>query len=85
MTKKIFSLLLTLVISIGAWASDIEIDGIWYDFNSTDLTATVTYKGSSYSQYKDEYTGDITIPSTVIYKNLSEILTFIRTFRIFVL
>ena len=80
MTKKIFSLLLTLVISIGAWASDIEIDGIWYNFNSTDLTATVTYKGASYTQYKDEYTGDITIPSTVIYEKKEYSVTHIGSF-----
>ncbi len=79
MTKKIFSLLLTLLMSIGAWASKIEIDGIWYDFNSTDLTATVTYKGSSYTSY-DEYTGDVIIPSTVIYDKEEYSVTHIGSY-----
>ena len=67
MTKKIFSVLLTLVISIGAWADGIEINGMWYNLNTSKKTAELTFKGHSYSSYSEEYTGDITIPSTVTY------------------
>ena len=56
MTKKIFSLLLTLLMSIGAWA--VVVDGISYNTNSTTKTAYVTSSNPKYS-------GDITIPATI--------------------
>ena len=51
------------------FASDTSVDGIWYNFDSSAKTATVTYQGSSYSSYSNEYTGDIVIPATVTYND----------------
>ena len=39
---------------------------IWYNITSYN-TAEVTYKGSSYSEYSGEYSGEVNIPSTVEY------------------
>ena len=64
--KKIFTLFLSLVVNVGIiFASDIEIGGIWYDFDFSTLTATVTYQGQISWEVDDEYTGSVTIPSTV--------------------
>lgn len=68
------SFLLTLLMSmvgIEASAHDIEVknsDGvtIYYNFiNNMELE--VTFRGSSYSSYSNEYTGDVKIPSSVTY------------------
>lgn len=47
-----------------ALAYDAEIDGIYYNLNNDDLTASVTYKEYNYKSYS----GDVTIPSSVTYK-----------------
>ena len=51
-----------MMISLNSFAYDFEADGIYYNLNISDRTATVT-KGD----YK--YKGDIIIPSSVFYAN----------------
>ena len=58
-------------------ASDISVNGIYYDFNSSTLTAAVTYCGGRYNAYTDEYTGSITIPETIIYEGITYRVTSI--------
>ena len=66
MKKKIFTLFTALTLSAGAlFASNTSVGGIYYNFYDANLTATVTYRGSSY--YENEYTGDVVIPATVTY------------------
>ena len=78
MKKKIFTLFTALTLSAGAlFASDTAVDGIYYDFDATNLTATVTYRGSSYDEYYAEYTGDVVIPATVTYGGKSYSVTSI--------
>ena len=68
MKTKIFTLFTALTLSAGAlFASDTAVDGIYYDFDATNLTATVTYRGSYSDEYTGEYTGDVVIPATVTY------------------
>ena len=68
MKTKIFTLFTALTLSAGAlFASDTDVDGIYYYFDDDNLTATVTYRGSYSSEYDDEYTGDVVIPVTVTY------------------
>lgn len=57
-----------LLCSVTASAHDFEVDGIYYNITSaTDLTVEVTYRGSRVTEYRDEYIGEVTIPSTVSY------------------
>ena len=69
MRHKLFTLFLTLTASTGIiFASDKQVDGIWYDFDDENQTATVTYKGESIEEKdKDAYSGDIVIPESVIF------------------
>ena len=68
MKTKLFTLLLAVAASIGTvFASDTQVDGIWYDFDGSSKTASVTYRGSSYSSYSNEYTGSVVIPASVTY------------------
>ena len=46
----------------------VEIDGIWYNLIAETKQAEVTFKSSSSSKNKNEYTGPITIPATVNYE-----------------
>ena len=68
MKHKLFTLLLAMIASIGTlFASDIQVNGIWYIFDSSTQTATVTYQGSSHVAYVNEYSGAVVIPESVSY------------------
>ncbi len=77
MKHQYLTLLLTLLMSMVtsvASAHDFYVDGIYYNITSEeDLTVEVTFKGTSYSSYSNEYTGSVTIPTSVTYneKNFS--------------
>ncbi|MBO7202516.1 MAG: leucine-rich repeat domain-containing protein, partial [Paludibacteraceae bacterium] len=43
-------------------------DVIWYNFDSSTKTASVTYRGDDVWDYEHEYTGEVVIPSTVMYE-----------------
>ena len=70
MKTKLFTLLLAVVASLGTmFASDTQVGGIWYDFDSTSKTATVTFQGSNGSDDSYEYTGSVVIPASVVYNS----------------
>ena len=80
-TKKLFILLFALVAGAGIlFASDTQVNGIWYDFDSSSNSATVTYRGSSCSAYSDEYTGLVAIPASVTYNNVKYSVTRIGAY-----
>ncbi len=70
---KHFRLLFTtllLLCAVSVSAHDFEVDGIYYDIiSASDLTAKVTYKGDSYDEISNEYSGEVIIPETVVYKS----------------
>ena len=73
--KKTFLLLTLLCGVLSAWAHDAEVDGIFYNLNKANKTATVTYKGDNYDSYKDEYAGDVVIPETVTFEGITYSVT----------
>ena len=58
-------LLLVLLLPATALAHDFYVDGIYYNINGNEVS--VTYRGSSYNSYANEYSGSVTIPATVTY------------------
>ena len=67
-----------LLCSLAASAHDFSVGGIYYNISSsTNLTVAVTYRGGSYSQYSNEYTGAVTIPATVTYNSKTYSVTSI--------
>ena len=58
-------LLLVLLLPTLTHAHDFEVDGIYYNINGTN--ATVTFRGTYFYQYSNEYSGSVTIPATVTY------------------
>lgn len=77
MKKLLFSLFVAVFVATNLFASDIEVDGIWYDIDDTNLTASVTYKGSSSDNYSNEYTGSVVIPTSITYNNKTYSVTTI--------
>ena len=78
MTKKLFTLLLAVAASVGTmFASYTQVNGIWYDFDSSSKSATVTYRGSFSTDYSNEYTGLVAIPASVTYNNVKYSVTSI--------
>ena len=78
MRKTILTFFFALVANVGTiFASDIKVNGIWYNFDKSKSTNTaeVTYRGSSNSSYSNEYSGSITIPSSVTYNNVTYSVT----------
>ena len=69
-TKLWLTTIATLLCSLTASAHDFEVDGIYYTITSSaDLTVEVTYRGNYYYSVDNEYSGAVTIPSTVTYNN----------------
>lgn len=68
--KKLISLIILAFLPLIASADAVEIGGIYYDFNLTNKTASVTKNPSSYS-------GVVVIPSEVTHNNITYSVTSI--------
>ena len=78
MKQGFLTISLTLIMNIEAtFASNIAVNGIYYDFDSSTETATVTYRGSNHTSYSGEYKGSINIPATVTYNSVNYRVTAI--------
>ena len=78
--RKLFSLFMVLLASVSMLhASDIYVNGIYYDFNIFTLTATVTYRGDYSSDY-NEYSGEVIIPENVTYNGITYSVTSIGNY-----
>ncbi|MDD6075134.1 MAG: leucine-rich repeat domain-containing protein [Bacteroidales bacterium] len=69
--KKYFLLLTLLCLSLSAQAHDAEVDGIFYNLDTANKTATVTYDGES----KNKYFGVVVIPEAVTYNGIAYSVT----------
>jgi hypothetical protein len=58
-------LLLALLLPALAMAHDFEVDGIYYKITGNEVA--VTFRGSYYGAYENEYSGSVVIPATVTY------------------
>ncbi len=74
--KKSLLLLVMMLLPMVASAYDAKIDGIYYNFNSTEKTATVTYLYNS-SSNSNAYSGEVVIPEKVTYNEVEYSVTSI--------
>ena len=82
--KSFFATLVLLLSCISASAEDFSVDGIYYNITDSEkLTVAVTYRGSSYDSYSNEYTGSVVIPETVTYESETYAVTSIGDFAFF--
>lgn len=71
MKIRLLTTLTAALLAINVWANGTEIDGIYYELDSSTMTASVTYTGkfeysvSTINPTSTAYTGDITIPASV--------------------
>ena len=77
--KKFFLLLTLLCLSLSARAHDAEVDGIFYNLDAANKTATVTYDG----EYNNAYSGDVVIPETVTYDGITYSVTSLGNYCFF--
>ena len=69
-TRLWLTTIVVLLCSLATSAHDFEVSGIYYNItSSTDQKVAVTYRGSSYNSYSNEYSGAVIIPSTVTYNS----------------
>ena len=67
-----------MLIPLGASAHDFEVGGIYYNITSAeDKTVEVTFSGKYYDTDYDEYTGEVTIPTTVTHGGVTYRVTSI--------
>lgn len=77
-TKLWLTTMVALLCSLTVSAHDFEVDGIYYNIISEEeLKVEVTFRGVHLDDYFDEYSGEITIPSTVIHDNKTYSVTSI--------
>ena len=86
MKKNKLTFVLTVLMSmVGLQAYGIQINGIYYRFDSSTRTATVTNSGgTSSSSYPNSYTtSSVTIPETVYYNNITYDVTSIADYAFY--
>ena len=82
MKKQVLFTILAMLVSVSAFSHDIEVknaDGvtIYYNYVNDATELAVTYRGSSYYSYPNEYQGNVVIPEEVTYMNRTRSVTSI--------
>lgn len=72
-TKITIILFFLIIFPATLFASDTAVDGIYYNFDNTNLTAKVTYKGAQDdwmydSTGEEQYVGVLSVPETVVFE-----------------
>ena len=76
--KKLFTLFFALVATTALWAEDFSAGGIYYNILADKTNEVeVTYRGSNSYDYDNEYSGSVTIPSTLTYNGTTYSVTSI--------
>ena len=75
--KVILTIVIMLYVALPTLAHDFEVNGIYYNILDKSAKTVVTYKGSNYNSYTNEYTGSVIIPSSVTYNGTTYSVTSI--------
>ena len=83
--KKQLLLFAMILLPLVASAHDIEVknaDGvtIYYNYFNNGTELEVTFRGSSYNDYSNEYQGNVAIPEEVTYMNRTRKVTSIGNY-----
>ena len=86
--KKQLLLLAMILLPLVASAHDIEVknaDGvtIYYNYINDGTELEVTFRGSSYDSYSNEYQGNVAIPEEVTYMNRTRKVTSIGDYAFY--
>ena len=77
--KKILLAIFALTPMLAS-AYDAKIDGIYYNLNTKEKTAEVTCLKNTETEFVSDYSGDVTIPKTVLYDGTEYSVTYIGQF-----
>ena len=77
------AIVISIIIPSVSSAHDFEVDGIYYVKNSSGTSVSVSYKGTSYSEYSGEYSGSVTIPPNVAYSGKNYDVTSIGQYAFY--
>ena len=82
MKKTIIILLVMILLPMVASAHEFEVknaDGvtIYYNYTNNGTELEVTFRGTKYDSYSNEYTGNVVIPEDVTYMNRTRKVTSI--------
>ena len=91
MKHRNMTFLLTMLLSMmsfEAFAHDIEVpnsDGvtIYYNYTNNNTELAVSYRGSSYEYFSNEYSGNVVIPEFVTYNGKTYPVTSIRYYAFY--
>ena len=75
--KKLYLFTLLLALPLLASAYDCQVDGIYYNLNSEEKTAEVTYQKVENNIYYSDYSGSVVIPEKFTYKGVEYSVTSI--------
>ena len=78
--KKLLISFILMLLPMVASAYDAQIDGIYYNFNTTDKTATVTFLYYNSVNNQSAYSGAVVIPEKVTYNGVTYSVTSIEDF-----
>ncbi|MBP3672142.1 MAG: leucine-rich repeat protein [Bacteroidaceae bacterium] len=66
------------------YTNKINVNGIYYNIISeSEKTAQVSYKGNSYDEYSNEYSGKVIIPKTITYYGSTYTVTSIEEYSFY--
>ena len=88
MKKQVLFTILAMLISISAFSHDIEVKNangvtIYYNYVNDATELAVTFRGSDYYSYSNEYQGNVVIPEEVTYMNRTRKVTSIGEFAFY--
>lgn len=81
MKTRFLMLLAAVLLSMGIQAHDALVNGIYYNLNQSNKTATVTYKGNNISSRA--YSGAVVIPASIEYEGTSYEVTRIGNYAFY--
>ena len=83
--RGVFLSLLLFGTSVAS-AHDFEVDGIFYNIissESSNFEVCVTYQGSNYNEFSNEYSGGVAIPDSVTYNGETYSVTSIEEYAFY--
>lgn len=75
--KRFLAICIAVIVTANVFAYNFRVDGIYYNINSDETTVSVTYLSTVSYNNENAYQGDVVIPSTVTYNDVTYTVTAI--------
>ena len=72
-----------MTFALACHAYDVEVNGIYYDLNKDDNTASVTCKYFESQYNSSAYSGDVVIPESITVDNIEFAVTSIGSYAFY--